>query len=126
MKGKLPIVTIEAHGNQWIDPDADFCCPECGAYNIYDRNTKLIELNIESRLEHKRSHEIDRPFYDQFADIYFCHCKKCGCKFKERRNVERKVCWAGIIGSIIVVLVIVLFIVLAAIGYESAKANGQL
>lgn len=126
MKGKLPIVTIEAHGNQWIDPDADFCCPECGAYNIYDRNAKLIELNIESRIEQKGKHEIDRPFYDQFADIYFCHCKNCGCKFRERRNIERKAYWVGIILVIVSVLIGVFLITLAVIGYANAKASGEL
>lgn len=126
MKDKLPIVTIQEHGNQWVDPDADFCCPECGAYNFYDDDAQLIELNVESRFEHKGSHEIDHPFYDQYADIYFCHCKKCGCKFRERRNIKRKACWAGIIGSITLLLVIVLFIVLVAIGYANAKASGEL
>lgn len=126
MKDKLPVVTIQAHGDQWIDPDADFCCPECGAYNFYDEDAKLVELNVESRLEHKGSHEIERPFYDQYADIYFCHCKKCGCKFRERRNIKRKTNWACIIVLTVVVLVVAFFIVLAAMGYENVKASGQL
>lgn len=127
MKDKLPVVTIQAHGNQWIDPDGDFCCPECGAYNFYNDDAKLVELNVESRFEHKAAHEVDNPFYDQYADIYFCHCKKCGCKFRERRNIEVKMCWASIIGLIITVLAIVLLIALCVAGaYAKAKAEGQL
>lgn len=126
MKDKLPIVTIQEHGNQWVDPDADFCCPECGAYNFYDDDAQLIELNVESRFEHKGSHEIDHPFYDQYADIYFCHCKKCGCKFRERRNIKRDVNWAAIITVIISVLVSGFPIALVVIGCAKAKSEGQL
>lgn len=121
MKDKLPRVAIEKHGSIWVDPDSQFICPECL------NGTGGIENDcVEYRLDVKGMLEVDGFFHTQRADIYYCHCKHCGCKFKERRNVVQKVRWSNIIGLVVGITILAAVLVLAVFGAMAAQEAGSI
>ena len=98
---KFELVTIDKHGSSYLDEDTIFICPECTC------GTSEVGNSMEYRLSQKDKLVVDTFIQTIRADEYRCHCKECGCKFTELRNVRRKVNWLGIIVVIVGILIIV-------------------
>lgn len=109
-KKKNELIEVKTHGSLYVDPDSVFACPECGT----DSESGMAGDEVEFRLSQKGKWVGDSLFYDVYADVYTCHCGHCGCKWEEKRRIQKKYNWE-IIGGILAFVFVILMIILVCV-----------
>lgn len=118
-KKKFELIEVKEHGNMYVEPDSVFVCPECGA----DSESGFEGESVEWRQSGRGKYVGESLFHLTYADIFTCHCCRCGCKWEEKRRMKNDTKWeivVGIIAVLIVVLVIIFAVVFGHAGSSEA------